>query len=392
MPPHSPAHITLSASTTAGIVAVAHGEKYPWAETALQICGFHRRDDGAFALSGYSPKATRDTVRNLIRTAHRHQTSVTASRRPYLGDVAEEIAAHLPGTWSAETSIHSHPEWQYDLVPSLWDDGELLQAVQHQRAPYTAVLNNGEGINLLLVERPGHPGDYLVGAFASDGFDDNIDEPIAPRSIVLPGDHQLAAAAIAERFLPAYHQALHARRLDTVVYGLDTLREEYETLAAMKESGRYSDATLLDPDELPVLEEQFADMAHYKLRNYLIHAPDLLEQCRPEQTPWPEDAAALDRIQNAIAQWQNAFVEWRRFVPPGLLATASDEAKAQAKARRDARLRPVIETWLTDGETFLRQARAAAPAPPRPLPGPAPGAPALPPALPIPPGATPPRR
>ncbi|KUM99905.1 hypothetical protein AQI95_35910 [Streptomyces yokosukanensis] len=339
-----------------------------------------------------SREAAHHTLRNLIRTAHRHQTSVTITPRRYLGDVAEEIAAHLPGSWSAEISIHSHPAWQHDLIPLLWDDGELLRAVEDQRAPYAAVLSNGEGVELLLVERPGHPSDYLVGAFASEGFDDNTNEPIVPRSIAIPGDHQLVAAAIAERFLPAYHQALHARRLDTVAYALDTLREEYETLATMEESGRYSDATLLDPAELPHLEKQFADLAQYKLRNHLIHAPHLLEQCRPDQTPWPEDAVALDRIRNAISQWQDAFVEWRLFVPPGLLATASDEAKAQAKTRRDARLRPVIEIWIADGETFLRQARAAAPTPPRPLPGPAQGAPALPPALPALPGTPPPRR
>ncbi|MGW1194509.1 hypothetical protein ACWD4B_01420 [Streptomyces sp. NPDC002536] len=393
MPPNSPAHITLSYSHTAGIVAVAHGEKYPWAQTALQLAGFQRRDDGAYALATGDAKATRDVIRTLLRTARRHQAAVTVSSRRYFGEVAEEIAAHLPGNWNAEVAIHSHPVWQHDLVPLLWDAGELIRAVEDERLPYTAVLSDGAGIELLLVERPGHPHDYLVGAFATEGFDDNSNEPIAPVSITVPSDVQLAARAIADQFLPAYRQALHARRLEAVTYGLNSLREEYETLMAMKESGRYSDATVLDPSHLPELEEQFGDLAWYKLRNYLIHAPALLETCRPAQTAWPEDAATLERLHGAVAQGADIIAEWGSLTMPGPTFTLhSDQAKAEAKARRNTLIRPVIETWIADGDAFLRQARAAVPSPPRPLPLRDHGGLALPPARPALPSTAPARR
>ncbi|MDO0936436.1 hypothetical protein QQY66_33810 [Streptomyces sp. DG2A-72] len=135
MPSHPPAEITLVLSASAGIAAVAHGERYRWAETALKLVGFHRRDDGAFALAVNDPQAARDAVHQLIRTARRHQATVTASNRRYLGDVADEIAAHLPGPWSAKVGVHSHPLWQHDLLPWLWDAGELIHAVQTERLP-----------------------------------------------------------------------------------------------------------------------------------------------------------------------------------------------------------------------------------------------------------------
>jgi hypothetical protein len=154
MPSKPPAEITLALSASAGIVAVAHGERYRWAQTALKRVGFQRRDDGTFALAVNNPQTARDAVHQLIPTARRHQATVTASNRRYLGDVADEIATHLPGTWSAKVEVYSHPLWQHDLLPWLWDAGELIHAVQTERLPYTAILTEDTGIELLLTERP----------------------------------------------------------------------------------------------------------------------------------------------------------------------------------------------------------------------------------------------
>ncbi|WP_206342755.1 hypothetical protein [Streptomyces ureilyticus] len=393
MPSHPPAEITLVLSASAGIVAVAHGERYRWAQTALQRVGFQRRDNGTSALAVNDPQAARDTVHQLIRTARRHQATVTASSRRYLGDIADEMAAHLPGQWSARVGVHSHPVWQHDLVPWLWDAGELIRAVQTERLPYTAVLTDGTGIELLLVERPGHQSDYLLGAFAPNGFDEHVAKTSPPGSIVLPAAPEQAARAIADRFLPAYHHALHARRWATVAFALERIREEYDTRQAVKESGRFSDASPLDPGHIPDLEGQFADFAWQEFRNVLTHAPALLDQCRPATTGRPEDAAALQRLRDALvrgtgilAGW-NARLEDLRETPEVLPAATYGEAKAE----RDARVLPVIEAWLADGEVFLRhQARAAAP--PHPLAVRDHGVLPLPPALPTPPGASPARR
>ncbi|WP_416987026.1 hypothetical protein [Streptomyces sp. T028] len=363
MPSHPPAEITLALSASTGIVAVAHGERYRWAQTALKLVGFHRRDDGTFALAGNDPQAARDAVHQLIPTARRHQATVTASNRRYLGDVADEIAAHLPGPWSAQVGVHSHPVWQHDLLPWLWDAGELIHAVQTERLPYTAVLTDGTGIELLLTERPGHQHDYLLGAFAPNGFDEHVAQTSPPSSIVLPAAPEQAAHAIANGFLPAYHHALHTRRRATVAFALERIREEYDARQATSESGRFSDGSPMNPDHIPELEGQSADFTWQEFRDVLTHAPALLDQCRPATTTWPEDATALNRLREALAQGTGILADWNARLDDLRQTPAALPAKTygDAKAERDARMVPVIEAWMADGEVFLRQARAAAP-------------------------------
>ncbi|MFB7325159.1 hypothetical protein [Streptomyces sp. NPDC056190] len=97
-------------------------------------------------------------------------------------------------------------------MPWLWDSGELTHVVQSERIPYAATLTDTAGTTLLLVERPGHQPDYLVGAFAPEPFEEGYGDPHAPRSITLPPSAGRAARTIADRFLPAYERAVHTRR------------------------------------------------------------------------------------------------------------------------------------------------------------------------------------
>ncbi|MFI0743010.1 hypothetical protein ACH4PU_33805 [Streptomyces sp. NPDC021100] len=391
---NTPAQITLSFSRSAGIVAVAAGEKYPWARTALEATGFQRRQDGTYSLPVEDPQAAQATMAELLRTADRHLSVVKISGRTFIGDVAEGIAAHLPGRWSATVDVYSHPVWQEDLVPLLWDTGELAQEVRTARIPCAAVLNDGAGTELLLIERPGHRQDYLVGAFAPEGFDDNYEDPHAPSSIVIPGVAQPAAQAISERFLPAYQQAVRARRVADIASTLERLREEYQTWEMIKASGRYSDGSPLMAGVLPGAEEAFANLSWNAFGDTLRHGLAVLERCPPAGPVAPQDAAALDRLAGAlargeevIADWDALQEDWRR-TPRALTA----DSYIDAKAERDARLRPVIETWLADGDAFLRHARAVTPAPPSGPSGQGRALPALPPAVPAPPGSAPARR
>lgn len=214
----------------------------------------------------------------------------TSSRR-FLGDIAQDLAAHLPGRWTAELNVYSHPVWQEDLVPWLWDSGELSQAVQTGRVPYAARLCDGADISLLLIERPGHDHGYVIGAFAPEPFDDNYEEPHAPRSAILPADSALAAGIVTSQFLPAYHRALDARRLNTITAALNLIHEERQALQAVRESGRYTDGVRLDARLLPELERAFTERAWLEFHDVLTHAPALLEKCRPDGAR-PQDAAA----------------------------------------------------------------------------------------------------
>ncbi|MEV0446062.1 hypothetical protein AB0I84_29295 [Streptomyces spectabilis] len=365
MPSAPAAQIILSTSRSLGLVAIACGEKYPRAGRALEETGFQQIPGGAYASPLTDAATARERARALVHRAHEHGATLTTSTRPYLGDIGHQIAAQLPAAWSSGLEIYSHPAWQEDLVPWLWDRGDLIHCVEHERVPYAAVLGNGTGAQLLLIERPGHSAGYVLGAFATDGFDDNYDQAHAPSSLVLPAAPDLAARAIRQTFLPAYHRAVHNRRLFTVLSALEHIREEHVALRAVKESGRFGDGMpLVDARLLPELEHAFTDQAWLSFRHILEHAPALLSRCRPALTPWPQDAPALDNLRAALTQIQDA--RELSGIP------FSTDGGQLALSQSGASVLPAIETWLAEGEAFERQARAAVPGGPVALATPSP--------------------
>ncbi|WP_434595843.1 hypothetical protein [Streptomyces sp. A5-4] len=358
------AEIILSTSHTHGLVAIAAGEEFLQARDALQEAGFSRLPGGAFAAPLSEAQEARDTASALVHRAHEHGASITTSSRPYLGDTGQEIAARLPGTWSAKVEIYPRKHWQEDIVGSLWDSGDLLKAMLDVHIPCAVVLNNQAGTELMLIERPGHASGYLVGAFATEEYDDNWDEPNAPRSIPLPAATDLAARAVAHTFLPAYRRALHHRRLDTVMTALDRIRPEHETLQAVKESGRFSEGVpLANSRLLPEMERAFADHAWLSFRDVLQHAPLLLSRCRPTASPWPQDAAAMARLRDALAGSQDAWADFNdlRTELYSIPAVLPAHEWSQVRSTLGTAVLPAIETWLADSEAFERQARAAVP-------------------------------
>ncbi|MFJ5045474.1 hypothetical protein ACIQH7_10080 [Streptomyces anulatus] len=373
--PNPTAEITLTTSRHLGLVAIAHGEKYQQANRALEEAGFARLPNGASTAPLADPQAARRTASALIHHAHAHGTTITTSTRPYLGDIGPEIAAQLPGTWTAELEIYSHPQWQEDLWPMLWEAGEMYRALEDHRIPFASVLKNGSGTELLLIERPGHSSGYLLGALTDREQEDPHDDSTTPRSIVLPADPSLAARAIADTFLPTHRRALHHQDLNNVLNGLARIREEHETLQAIKDSGRYSDGVpLRDSRLIAGMERDFADRAWLSYRAVLEHAPLLLTRCRPAATPWPEDAAALDRLREGLVHSQDAWDKWNNLRDELYSIPATLPAHEWSQVRRQLGLAvlPAIETWLSDSDVFERQVRAAVPGGPAALSAPTP--------------------
>ncbi|MGQ4376485.1 hypothetical protein ACN6K9_006848 [Streptomyces sp. SAS_267] len=340
------AQIILSRSRDSGLVAIAAGERYPWAHTALAETGFRRDDESVYHLPAGGSEAT---VVDLVTCAKRHRTSVHASSRRFIGDAARDLAGLLPGQWSASVKIYSHPAWQEDLVPWIWDSGELGRALQSERIPYAATLTDTvHGTTLLLVERPGHQLDYLVGAFAPESLETGYGDPHAPRSIVLPPFAGPAARTVADRYLPSYEQAVHARRSAAIAAALESIRSERDTWQAVVASARYSDATPLTAAGLGAATEEFLDHSWRSFLTVINHAPTLMDRCRPASSPWPDDAEALSRLTGAVTDAESLLDDVVHGSP-----LPSQE--------RNSRAWPAIETWLTDGEIFLRQARVSAP-------------------------------
>ncbi|MEU2598240.1 hypothetical protein ABZ669_13545 [Streptomyces hirsutus] len=338
------AQIILAYGRDTGIVAIGHGERYKAAHQALAAAGFHRGDDWVYHLPNADEGASRATVADLVRHATVHGAEVTASSRRFIGDTARDIARLLPGQWEARIELYSHPVWQQDLVPWLWDSGELARAVQNERVPYAATLTDTAETTLLLVERPGHQLGYLVGAFAPEPFEEGYGDPHAPRSIALSPFAGRAAWGIADRFLPVYERAVHARRIATVAEALDRIRAEQNVWAAAVASDRYSTAPPLGDTALGEAAETFLNRAWAEFLAIAQHAPVLLDRCRPAATNWPGDARVLTELADALTD-----------------AEGLDRDASLTRTERDARLRAVLGTWLTHSEPFLRQARAATP-------------------------------
>lgn len=319
---------------------------------------------GAYTASLADAQAARRTASALVHHAHEQGATIITSSRPYLGEIGSEIAARLPGAWRAELEIYRHPLWQEDLWDGLWEAGEIHRAVADHRVPFASVLRNGTGTELLLIERPGHRSGYLLGALTEHEKEDLHSDPVTPRSIVLPADPGLAARAVTRTFLPAYRRAVHHRNLNTVLAALERIREENQTLQAIKDSGRCSDAVPLGDSRLIAqMERDFADHAWLEFRHVLEHAPLLLARCRPAATAWPDDAEALTRLREALTHSQGAWNEWNelRHELHSIPRTLPAHEWSQVRGQLGLAVLPAIETWLADSGAFERQARAALP-------------------------------
>ncbi|MEU8543198.1 hypothetical protein AB0C52_24975 [Streptomyces sp. NPDC048717] len=353
------AEIILSASASQGLVAIPVGEKYQWADTALRLtAGFERHETGIHTLRDIT--ALQAVMPEFLRTARRHRAVVTASTRPYIGDYATVLAAGLPGTWTAKTEVYAHPVWQEDWIPLLWDSGELVQAMEHRRVPFGAVLGNGAGTELLLIERPDHAEGHLLGACATSTFDDSYENVFAPRSVVLGASPERAASLVAGQFLPAYERAVHARLLEAVEAG----HAEFEQVRAARSDAHQAALVRLDGQDVKDPATLF--------RLLRPHAAQLLDRTRVSVAPGHPDTAALGRLHALLNPPGYAARSSVLRVPPLLAPASADD----------------VRRWHADAPVLLHHARLAMPPAPSAGASPALAAPLR--ALPAPP-ASPPR-
>ncbi|MEV7412951.1 hypothetical protein AB0O04_34530 [Streptomyces althioticus] len=91
------AQITLTYSRNVGVVAIATGEQYKSAESALNDAGFRRGEAGVYQLTYTDEAAVRATLAHLAERTEARGIQVTASSRRFIGDTAQDIARCLPG-------------------------------------------------------------------------------------------------------------------------------------------------------------------------------------------------------------------------------------------------------------------------------------------------------
>jgi hypothetical protein len=347
--PVSDAQIVLAYSQDSGIVAFVHGEEYRRARAALDASAFERGESGVYQLSSAAPDTVRATVAEVLRLAGEHGVRVSTSSRRFIGDAARDITRLLPGPWQARVELYEHPAWQQDLVPWLWDSGELARTVRIEPVPYAAVLTNPEaGTTLLLIEHPGHPRHYLLGAFTPEHFSEGHDAPHAPRSIVLPPFPTRAARMIAGQFLPVYDRAVHALRTETVAEALRLIQSGLSTWREHHAHVRSRHAGPADVAAFGAATSAFLDAAWGEFLAVVDHAPALLDRCRPASTSWPQDTRTLRLLADALHDAES------------VCADITDRAPSPG-SEHHARAWQAIEPWLAHREAFLRQARAATP-------------------------------
>ncbi|MFG3038072.1 hypothetical protein ACGFYZ_14295 [Streptomyces sp. NPDC048330] len=296
-------------------------------------------------------KSVPQVMSGLMLSARRHRVVLTSSSRPYLADYAHELAQRLPGTWTARIEIYAHPVWQADWMDLLWDSGQLGEAMEHRRVPYGAVLSNGAGTELLLIERPGGTDGYLLGACASSDFDDNYQNPFAPRSATLPSSSHRAAVQVATEFLPSYELALHMCLLAVVEAGHDRLQELHaDRYGEVEEASRSDDDTATVQSRLVRVVAQYDEESANVFRRLRPHAAHLLDRTRTAVAPGSEDGAALDRLGSLLNLAQNVPAPRpSAFTPPQRLVPASADE---------------VRRWCADAPVLLKHARTALPTAP----------------------------
>lgn len=195
-----------------------------------------------------------------------------------------------------------------------------MSSLEKCRVPCAAILRDGVGTELLLVERPGD-GQYLVGALLPSPDYINATAP-GPRCVIAHNAH-LAAGAIRIGLLPEYEQAVHLSRLREVEDDLQWAQETFEP------------GTVLTPYP-PDLDAA--------LDRFLTHAPELITALRrPGSKPLTgREAAFLDRIEADLET-----------------ARQANSGKSAPTGSADDAPRPVdaMELWLTEGEQLIEMSR-----------------------------------
>ncbi|MEU1073544.1 MULTISPECIES: hypothetical protein [unclassified Streptomyces] len=301
------AEITLYLSAHDKIIALASGASRRWAETALDLAGFTRNHDQVRTLPLADQAGARQALTHLHQTARDCQVSVVTHPHPYLGDVAEAIVAALPGHWMADVEPLREEHDKHHLREYLWATDAMNHSLDKNGPGFAAVLRDGGGTELLLIEHPSD-GSYAVGALVPSPDYVRVTAP-APRSITAD-EAWLAAGLIQRRLLPDYERAVHLSRLDEAEHDLRWAQE--------RESGTHDTVGL-----------------ESALSRFRTHAVAFIATLRA--TPLPvEQAIFLDRIEDGLSLQE--------------LDDADPEALADAKA-----------VWLIDGKELIEMARAATP-------------------------------
>ncbi|MFD9793338.1 hypothetical protein ACFWXK_20590 [Streptomyces sp. NPDC059070] len=199
------ATITLHVTADDTITALPRGSGIRWAETALALAGFTRHDDGRHVLPLHPSHTARISLARLPEIAALCGTTLVHSDRPHIGEVADHLTHHLPGTWSSVLVDFADDHRADPVYERLWEgDGPVHQALEQRTLSWSAVLTAADGQAFVLAEHPDNE-QYLAAALLDDSYGDTVPaDATAPPSIITTSAALLHA--VSTRLLPAFDQ------------------------------------------------------------------------------------------------------------------------------------------------------------------------------------------
>ncbi|WP_282697830.1 hypothetical protein [Streptomyces sp. CC208A] len=126
---------------------------------------------------------------------------------------AIEVAARLPGSWTARYHPHLSDSAESPIAERLWDTGHVDWAVSTYVLGHGAVLTGPAGQELYINEHPIRHDRFLVAALEPPGLLPHHFHGVPePNGIVIDPNPVRAAAAITRRLLPRYDCAVESVR------------------------------------------------------------------------------------------------------------------------------------------------------------------------------------
>ncbi|MFJ8532840.1 hypothetical protein [Streptomyces sp. NPDC093591] len=292
----------------------------------------------------------------------------SAARKPNdradLAAFAQGLAARLPGSWTVVAHEHTAYADQFPLAQRVWDLGHVHWAFDQFVLSRDAVLTSDTGCELVVVDRPRRKREFLIAALQPSGSD-VTDRVNAPNGIVVDADPVRAAAAVANRLLPRYEQAVREARVQHVALAVNAGERVLAEWDAVSDS--LCDADHWPLDERYDLRQQQRDAEMWALfAPFLDHGPALVAHAEA-MLPF------LDPEDRADGRWPYRLRVLREALEGGARVQADFEAVTGALLPDHPRAEAVFTnavvernaegwhyslTWMENGGALVEMARA----------------------------------
>jgi hypothetical protein len=253
---------------------------------------------------------------------------------------ATALTSRMPG-WSMQLLAFSDSQRQRALTEQLWDWGTLHHAFTDFVIPEAAVLTGPGGARLVVVHRPLHPCQLLVGALWDTSLDGQVHDGVdvrSPDGIRVGTDPVRAAQDIRSRLLPRYDHAVWRQRLAIARFACDEISEVLNDWNGVSDS-------LADEQGFPLDDTAYGDRAAQRdtdawaqVETLLVSAPTIvahldanLEQAGLASASNAADLHRVRLAERALTRAARLQEEFLTTSPVGLTPQAAEQVMYAAR-------------------------------------------------------------